>query len=294
MTYTQQLKKLLNELKLAKGLNSLVVVELEVEGFFENVKRLIKEFRDVGFEVISLNLSQVSKPLKEIVNWKKTPKNALYFIFNLGRQFLHILTDLNIHRDLLADVKRPVVVAGTKHELGEIAKYAPDFWRFRSGSYKISFKKESEVQEGYYLSAPADKDLSRAFFESVYKSYFSLLPTGPRTEEEKEGLLNRLHSNKYLLKKVKEDYKKAEIYLDMGFVYLNLGELEKGKYNINEGLKLLKKLKNMERTVEVYNALGVFFFQVGELKGDEELFKESFEKYEKAREINENCAEAWS
>ncbi len=142
MTFTPLLREFLNEFQLAKGKNCLIFVILD--GLPHTLEEKVKES---GFEIYSIILHKEDNLFKLVdilLKWNGTGENVVYFVHGIMDQAPEILSYLNLHRDFLYDVKRPIVILGSRCDMNEISTFAPDLWRFRSRTYDFS-KKEKEI-----------------------------------------------------------------------------------------------------------------------------------------------------
>ncbi len=152
MMSTRLLKELLNELELAKGKNCLIF--LIVDGSSSQIEN---EVEQNGFEICRISLSRedtLFKLVDILLKWKETEENTIYFAYGIMNQAPEILSYLNLHRDFLYDIKRPILVLGSTYDMYEIFTLAPDLWRFQSRTYDFS-KKEKAIQPEYMSEPPA-------------------------------------------------------------------------------------------------------------------------------------------
>jgi len=149
MTYTRQLKELLNELKLARGKNCLIFV------ISEQPARLKEAIESANFEVKEIYLEGNKNLLEILLRWKDTAENCVYLVHGIKNQFPWVLPYINLHRDLFFDIKRPVVVVVNEYEIREIQKHAPDWFRFRSRTYELKEEESEEERVIMHLAEPA-------------------------------------------------------------------------------------------------------------------------------------------
>lgn len=132
----------MNELELAEGKNCLIFVI--VDGSSKWIEYRVEED---GFKMYRINLSRSDRLFKLVeilLKWGETEENTVYFVYGIMNQAPDILGYLNLHRDFLYDIKRPVIVVGNMHDMHGISTLAPDLWRFRSRTYDFS-RKEKEL-----------------------------------------------------------------------------------------------------------------------------------------------------
>ena len=268
MIYTQQLKELLNELKLAEGKNCLLFVILD-----KSQNDLIEIIEPRGFKVNRIYLEKEVNLLELLIKWEETPENTVYLAHGLSNQFLWVLGYLNLHRDLFYDIKRPVIISGSEYEIGEIARYAPDLWRFRSRTYDLTEKKIREKEERFTMSL--------AELEPMYY----ILPIFEDEDEEK--LKERIKVDEYLLGTVRDDYKKAELYMSLAISYLKLDDFERGKRSFEKSTEIKEKLSDKKGISINYKRVADIFLWKGHLE-------EAVRFYSSVLELNPNLAEAYS
>ena len=142
MMSTQLLKELLNELELTKGKNCLFFIILDGSGSW-----IEDRVEENGFEIDRIFLAKEDSLFKLVdilLKWKETAENTVYFVYGMMNQAPEILSYLNLHRDFLYDIKRPLIILGNIYDMQGIHTHAPDLWRFRSRTYDFS-QKEKEI-----------------------------------------------------------------------------------------------------------------------------------------------------
>jgi tetratricopeptide (TPR) repeat protein len=240
--YTLQSKEFLNELRLAKGRNCLIfVIAANSEEFVERV-----ESSDLHVDEIHLNGNL--NLLETLSNWGKTDEKTVYFVDGVRNQFPWILGYLNLHRDLFYEIKRPVVIFGSEYEITEITKYAPDLWRFRSRTYDFTEKKEIR---GGFPSTLAEPSIS------VEERLHYALPIFEEGREDE--IRERIKADNYLLEIIKEDYKRAELYMSLAISYLKLQDFKIGKEYFDEALEVRRKLNDDIGMSIDYMRFGIFY-----------------------------------
>jgi tetratricopeptide (TPR) repeat protein len=247
MTYTQQLRELLNELKLAKGKNCLIFAISERP---TGLKELIESN---GFDVREISLKGKENLLEMLLTWNETTENTIYVVHGIGNQFPWVLPYINLHRDLFFDIKRPVVVLGSEYEIKEIQKHAPDWFRFRSRTYEL---KEAELGEEGVIRSLAELAKPKPV-------YYSL----PVFEEEgEEEIKERIKIDEYLLSSEHDDYKLAELYMSLSLSYFKLRDFERGEEYLQKSTAIRAKLKDNKGILLNYGRLSSIFVGLGELE----------------------------
>ena len=297
MTSTLQSRELLNELKLAKSKNSLIFA------ITDDCAGLSQLLRSHNFCVILEDLEGDGNLLKTLVKWESTPDNAVYLVCGIASQFPWIFAYLNLHRDLFYQIKRPVLMAVSEYEIREIQKHAPDLYRYRSRTYNLKVKEKSGAEP---------------IFSEPKSIYYEL----PIFEEEidVDAIKDRIKLDEYMLGTVTEDYKKAELYMDLAISYFKLDDFDKGDDSSRKSMDIRARLKDdkgisinygrlirvfllkkqFKRVIELSNQLlkldqnsastyilrGIAFGELGQLET-------ALECYEKAVETDLQKADAW-
>jgi len=268
MMYTRQLKEFLNELRLAKGKNCLIfAIAPNPEEFAEQV-----ESYDLHVDKIHLNGNL--NLLEVLSNWEQTDEKTVYFVEGIRNQFPWILGYLNLHRDIFYKIKRPVVIFGSEYEITEITKYAPDLWRFRSRTYDFTEKKRVRGESPLISSEPST---------SIETQVHYALPIFE--EESEDEIKERIKVDNYLLEIIKEDYKRAELYMSLAISYLKLQDFDRGKEYFDKALEVRRKLNDNIGISIDYMRFGWFYA----FKGD---YNRAIEYYREAIRINPDDAAA--
>ena len=242
MMYTRQLKEFLNELRLAKGKNCLIFA------IAANSEEFVEQVESYDLHVNEIHLNGNINLLEVLSNWEKSSENTVYFVEGIRSQFPWILGYLNLHRDLFYEIKRPVVIFGSEYEITEIKRYAPDLWRFRSRTYDFT---ENIEMLGEFL--PTSSEQSVAAEEHLYYD----LPIF-ETEDENE-IKERIKADNYLLEIVKEDHKRAELYMSLAISHLKLHDFERGREYFDKTSKIRRKLNDDKGISIDYKRFGDFY-----------------------------------
>ena len=268
MMYIRQLKEFLNELRLAKGRNCLIFA------IAANSEEFVEQAESCDLHVNEIHLNGNINLLEVLSDWGETSESTVYFVEGVRNQFPWILGYLNLHRDLFYEIKRPVVIFGSEYEITEITRYAPDLWRFRSRTYDFTEKKE---MGGKFL--PISLEQSVAVEE--YINY--ALPIF--IEESEEDIRERITADNYLLEIIKEDYKRAELYMSLAISYLKLQDFEKIEAYFEKALEVRRGLNDNIGISIDYRRFGDFY-----------LFKREYNKamgyYREAIRTNSSNATA--
>lgn len=229
--FIQLLKGFLTELELSKGKDNLIFVTLA-----GSPEWLEKEVAKDGFEILRVELSKddsLFKLVDVLLKWRDTEENTVYFIYGMSNQFPEILSYLNLHRDFLFDVKRPVIVMGSEYEIREIANNAPDLWRFRNRTFDF-LERESESEVELAESEAEAEEAAEFISEPIFSATIPLSTYKWSDEEVRE----RTELNEHLLEIVSDEYRKSEICKTLAVYYLRLKEYTKSEKCFNTFLKL--------------------------------------------------------
>ncbi len=237
----------MNELRLAKGRNCLIFA------IAANSEEFVEPVESYDLHVDEIHLNGHINLLDVLSNWEKTSENTVYFVEGVRSQFPWVLGYLNLHRDIFYEIKRPVVIFGSEYEITEITKYAPDLWRFRSRTYDFTEKKEIRGGFPSTLSEPST---------SVEERLHYALPIFE--EESVDAVRERITANNYLLEIIKDDYKRAELYMSLAISHLKLDDFERGNEYFERALEVRLKLNdNIGMSID-YRRFGDFYIFKGE------------------------------
>jgi len=268
--YTRQLKEFLNELKLAKSRNCLIFA------IADDPDEFVEQTSSSGLRVDEIHLNGNIDLLEVLSNWEKTDEKTVYFVEGIHSQFPWILGYLNLHRDIFYDIKRPVVIFGSEYEITEITRYAPDLWRFRSRTYDFTEKKR---MPGDFLPISSEQPVAAEEY-----IYYDLPIFGEAREDE---IRERIKADNYLLEIMKEDYKRAELYMSLAISYLKLQDFEKGNEYFERALEVRMDLDDNAGTSIDYRRFGDFYAFKGE-------YNEAVKYYREAIRADPDHAEAYA
>jgi tetratricopeptide (TPR) repeat protein len=256
--YTRQSKEFLNELKLAKGRNCLIFA------IAANSEEFVEQVESCDLHVNEIHLNRNINLLEVLSDWEKTSENTVYFVEGVRSQFPRVLGYLNLHRDIFYEIKRPVVIFGSEYDITEITRYAPDLWRFRSRTYDFT---ENIEMFGEFL--PSSSEQSVAAEEHLYYD----LPIF-ETEDEDE-IKERIKADNYLLEIVKEDHKRAELYMSLAISHLKLHDFDGGKEYFDKTSKVRRKLNDDKGISIDYKRFGDFYISEREYDKAMEYYGEA-------------------
>ena len=273
----QLLKGFLTELELSKGKDNLIFVV-----FAGSPEWLEREVAGDGFEILRVELSKddsLFKLVDLLLKWRDTEENTVYFVYGISNQFPEILSYLNLHRDFLFDVKRPVIIIGDEYAIREIATNAPDLWRFRNRTFDfLERRSESEVE---FAESEAEAEETAEF---IYEPIFSA--TAPLSTYKwcDEEVRERTELNEHLLEIISDEYRKSEICKTLAIYYLRLKKYTKSEKCFNEFLKL--------REGDDRGISGGYSLRAQALVGSKQ-FEKAIEDFDEAIKHNPNYANVY-
>ena len=248
----------MNELRLAKGRNCLIFA------IADNPDEFVEQTSSSGLRVDDIHLDGNINLLEVLSDWEETDENTVYFVEGVRRQFPWILGYLNLHRDIFYEIKRPVVIFGSEYEITEITRYAPDLWRFRSRTYDFTEKKG---MQGNFLPISSEQSVAAEDY-----AHYDLPIFGEESEDEIRG---RIKADNYLLEIMKEDYKRAELYMSLAISYLKLQDFEKGNEYFKRALEVRMDLDDNAGMSIDYKRFGDFYAFKGEYNEAVKYYREA-------------------
>lgn len=269
---TQQWQEFLNELRLAEGNNCLLFVVAS------SPEDLEQQMKDQGLNVELVEIGRNTNPLETLVEWATTSKETVYLLSLSPHQQLQMLGYLNLHRDLFADIKRPVVIAGGKHDIKEMSRYAPDLYRFRSRTYDLTKEEAKQRQSATVPTGDQEGWLSGELEDRTFSDMRMRLGLTPFKAETENELREEISVDRYLLDVVKEGYKKAELFMSLSLCYFKLGDAEQGQRYFDEA----KRIKEEEQD---YVGIGIVWGEMGRFWHGQRQFQKALEFYGKALSI---------
>lgn len=183
-----------------------------------------------------------------------------------------LLQDLNFVRDALMDsVPYPVLFCLPSYAINRIIQFAPDFWSWKSGLFKITSIQSSE---------------DNASIRGLHAT--KLLGSLNQFERQEQiQLLERLAQEFSPLEghRSKDDLRVcAKALVQLGILHINFGEYPKGKDALNKAQQIFESPNWLPETrndlvlkITLLNWLGIFKFGTGYVNEAEKLFQTSIE-----------------
>ncbi|WP_434685364.1 tetratricopeptide repeat protein [Pseudanabaena minima] len=188
------------------------------------------------------------------------------------------LVDLNFVRDAYARVvPHPVLFVLPDYSLTRLAKFAPDFWAWKSGVFKFKTSKET-----------------RDFAESKTIGSDRILGNYLKPEkQERIDLLHRLlmESNPSGSNPEFNSNTSSQINIlnELGIAYRSLSDFNHSIEFDQQALELSQKIGNMNFEASALNGLGAAYISLGHYQQAIQFFQQSLEI---AREIGDRNGEA--
>ncbi|CEG11502.1 hypothetical protein MSIBF_A1490001 [groundwater metagenome] len=270
----KSIELLINELKLAKGKGAIIFIACEnyrIDEFKEKLNTALKDA--IKFEDIFLSSESFEKKyLPGILYDRKVEgidENVVFNVFGFEKARLEIYGYIQLHRETIAGINRPLLIWVPEYVFKEIPLKAPDFYRFRSSVYWfIEEKKEDGVGK------PEATTPSKAI---------EILNFAKDAQEKKE--IDKLIEIDNFLLKGADDDGKISIYSALSDNYAKLKNFEKAEQISKEGKKIAEKIKN-----EFWTSL--FCYKLGRIYYYTKRFEEAEKEFREAIRLNPNYADA--
>ena len=104
------------------------------------VEREIRKRLNSNFKIESIWINEENLNLPRFLNqWRDFSQPQAYFIYGIERLLYRsrILQYLNFGRELLYDLRVPIIFWTTMETLTDLSRRASDFWAFKTGVYKF-------------------------------------------------------------------------------------------------------------------------------------------------------------
>lgn len=183
-----------------------------------------------------------------------------------------LLQDLNFVRDALMDsVPYPVLFCLPSYAINRIIQFAPDFWSWKSGLFKVTSVQSSE-----------DNASIRALHATKLLGSLNQFQ-----RQERIQLLERLAQEFSPLEghRSKDDLRVcAKALVQLGILHINFGEYPKGKEALDKAQQIFESpnwvpeiKSDLLLKVTLLNWLGIFKFGIGYIDDAEKLFQTSID-----------------
>jgi len=269
----QRLAELLTFIDFAEGL-TIGFIEVNrneeanwiVESLMNN-----SQCQNIQFIVLNIDDSQVRFLLDEILNYlSKNPpledKKQVLIIKGLEnsigfKDYPPILQNLNFVRDAFTyDVPYPILFCLPKDTITRFARFAPDFWAWKSGIFKFE-------------SLPEEKNIDRQFvnFARVLER------DGVSETQARIDLLTRLFAEYSAEKNISMMITTLQ---QLGVAYYRRGELQKAEESLLEAWNLSNQITSLEPTkVATLETLGYVYKKSKKYEEAETIYQQVLNVY---------------
>ncbi|WP_286827434.1 CHAT domain-containing tetratricopeptide repeat protein [Microcystis sp. LSC13-02] len=269
----QRLAELLTFIDFAEGL-TIGFIEVNrneeanwiVESLMNN-----SQCQNIQFIVLNIDDSQVRFLLDEILNYlSKNPpledKKQVLIIKGLEnsigfKDYPPILQNLNFVRDAFTyDVPYPILFCLPKDTITRFARFAPDFWAWKSGIFKFE-------------SLPEEKNIDRQFvnFARVLER------DGVSETQARIDLLTRLFAEYSAEKNISMMITTLQ---QLGVAYYRRGELQKAEESLLEAWNLSNQITSLEPTkVATLETLGYVYKKAKKYEEAETIYQQVLNVY---------------
>ncbi|MBR8827584.1 MAG: tetratricopeptide repeat protein [Gomphosphaeria aponina SAG 52.96 = DSM 107014] len=208
---------------------------------------------------------------KEIQNVKCENKKLVLIIeglensIGISDKLPEVLQDLNFVRDAFTYLAPyPILFCLPKSAVTRLAKFAPDFWAWRSGVFSFTSLPESSTNQ---LFLPAF---------SIEYSQESI----PRARESRIDLLNRLLEEYSTEVNAQNLSTITSILQQLGVAYKSRGELEKAEKYLQEALNLSEQHESLQLTkVAILDELGDVYSPQGKYEEAADIYQQVLTVY---------------
>jgi CHAT domain-containing protein len=269
----QRLAELLTFIDFAEGL-TIGFIEVNrneeanwiVESLMNN-----SQCQNIQFIVLNIDDSQVRFLLDEILNYlSKNPpledKKQVLIIKGLEnsigfKDYPPILQNLNFVRDAFTyDVPYPILFCLPNDTITIFARFAPDFWAWKSGIFKFE-------------SLPEEKNIDRQFVNFAR----GLERDGVSETQARIDLLTRLFAEYSAEKNISMMITTLQ---QLGVAYYRRGELQKAEESLLEALNLSNQITSLEPTkVATLETLGYVYKKAKKYEEAETIYQQVLNVY---------------
>jgi len=239
------------------------------------VEALIDFFKeqDVYFHTLNFDDRQLQFLLDEIIknlkhfDYQDNEKLVLIIeslenSIGIFDKYPAVLQDLNFVRDAFTyNVPYPVLFCLPSYSITRLAKFAPDFWAWRSGVF-------------HFKSIPEDQ-ISFPNLSIEYSQDHKLPGSQSRID-----LLNRLYKE-YSDRQIENNLSTlATILQQLGVAYQSRGELQKAEESLKEALNLSEQEESLQSVkATILDELGDVYSQQGKYQQAEDIFQKVLAVY---------------
>ena len=236
----------------------LVIAELK-KRFQGKIKELF--FSDKRKDVIGLLTS---------LNGRKLNKRGGIFLYELEKTFPESLGNLNLQREILAEVPQPLVFWIREFALREIAEKAPDFWAWRTEVFDFRLNKPELAAPTVraYLSERSFYHKTREDLDRRIHLFQELLEQHEREAAPDKNMIAYLSEKLAQMHYYLSDFDLAWKYLEKGLnIYQELGDRAGlAKCYGNQAL-ILQAWGRLDEAMALFKKIEQIFTELGDRAG---------------------------
>ncbi len=230
---------------------------------------------DLGQKTVRLRIqNEKSDGVLSFLKELKDPAHAVFFVDGLhwdGNQEKGAYSALNLQREFFAERQIRAIFWLTKHEIVNLAHFAPDFWAYRHRVIEFvdSPKAERLLQDALEFAWQGTGEYADEYEDTDAK--ISL----------REALLTELPQGEEACST------RANLLLTLGILNWRKGDFEKADDQLQEALKLAVKIQDNWFEAECYNAIAL-------IKASTERTDEAIQAYKQAIHLAPDQIFAWN
>lgn len=247
-----ELGRIVTELEVSKDTGDVVIA---VCNDFSLRKLITDEIVGrTGYNRYDIHLDEENKNLPKILSEEKDEiLDSIVFVHGIEKAEPEIYRYLNFQRDIFYKLKQRVVLWCYAGFVGNLLKYAADFWRFKGNTYEFDLKVERKLPVVQYMLS---KDI-----------YY----------RDMDELNSRIKIFEYLLKEVTSDKEKADMLRKIGMFYYLKGEYDSALHKYNQSLEIVKLLGDQHGIAKTFYDLAMIHQDKGEYDTALNLYNQSLE-----------------
>ncbi|PIN67654.1 MAG: hypothetical protein COV98_02080, partial [Candidatus Altarchaeum sp. CG12_big_fil_rev_8_21_14_0_65_33_22] len=209
-------------LKLANS-GVILLVECNNIPLRNEIIKTLNERINFKFYTIVLDEKNKNLPARMYMDFesKKIDEKTVVLVEGIENALPEIIGYLNWSREIFLKLKLRTIIFCPIYIMDEIIKSAPDFYRFAN---RITIKEKNEFVEGTKMQM-------RSFVSDIYY-------------DNENELKDRIKIQEHLLSNAEDDYKVADISLNLGKMYLKICNYDKSIMYFKNSKNLYEKLND--------------------------------------------------
>ena len=258
----------------------LLIEALKTNSQCEEIQFVILKFADPNLRFLRDAIIQ------ELANIEKEANKKLVLIIqglekSIGvyGEYPPFLQDLNFVRDAYKKtVPYPILFILPDYAINRLAKFAPDFWAWRSGVFRfktLEKTRENAINQTLESNIEIDRIEPQEKQERIEILQSLLMEYKPTSEKTNDGNLRR-YSN---------------ILLELGTAYISQHQPETAREYLAEALQIAEKLADINLKYDVLN-------KIGDTYAEERKFETAINYYQQgldiAKELKNRNGESYS